>query len=424
MSTVIDNLCQALEKLREEELPPVRTKIHNILESIVDEEKTNSDFSLDSIASRIKSIKSFKEKIPRKRYVDKWELTESSNVEDCVIAIRKNLEDLIGFRINCYFKDEEGKAYKAILDALEKKKISIRDKGLQENGEIKKQKSGKPIYKIVCEIKNKGKSYLFEVQIKSLVHTLWGEVEHEIAYKAKQYTYNYRTRNKILEQNLEALSTCDRQLLCFLSEEYTDVQLANSLFFYYTKEFVMKKMNGENPIQYYPSFFRLTKSKPQIIKDFVSNCLKQSDTPTFSQHQYKKPSPRPILKYFVNEVIAKYNDKSLWDDVKKISSAIYKFRSDDFIWFMGDCLLPVATKTSSPIDTDGEVDVGDTPSDVEINLKKDVPSEPKTSLKKDAESFREHLMWNINHNHSFSSEEKVALSLGLENFYDVFYKEY
>ena len=340
MSTVIDNLCQALETLREKELPPVRTKIHNILESIVDEEKGNSNFSLDSIASRIKSTKSFKEKIPRKRYVNKWGLSASSDVEACIIAIRKNLEDLIGFRINCYFKDEESKAYDAILKALKNKEITIRDNGLGADGKIRTQKSGKPIYKIVCEITIKKQSYLFEIQIKSLVHTLWGEVEHEIAYKAKQYTYNYRTRNKILEQNLEALSTCDRQLSCFLSEEYTDIHLANSLFFYYTKEYVKKKMNGENPIQYYPSFFRLTKDKPQIIKDFVSNCLKQSDTPTFSQNQYKKPSANPVLKYFVKEVIAQYNDESLWEDVKKISSAIYKFRSDDFIWFIGDCLLP------------------------------------------------------------------------------------
>ena len=67
----------------------------------------------DSIESRIKSTESFVQKMSRKNYVHTWKLSECKNENQQFIL--NNLSDLIGFRITCYFIDDEKKIYDLLI---------------------------------------------------------------------------------------------------------------------------------------------------------------------------------------------------------------------------------------------------------------------------------------------------------------------
>ncbi|MBU5250387.1 hypothetical protein KQI46_00245 [Lysinibacillus capsici] len=66
----------------------------------------------ENLESRVKSVESFCEKIKRKNYINTWEVPEDKNLIGEFIA--KNLPDLIGFRINCFFYDDEELIYKKL----------------------------------------------------------------------------------------------------------------------------------------------------------------------------------------------------------------------------------------------------------------------------------------------------------------------
>jgi len=60
----------------------------------------------DNVESRIKSFDSFLEKIRRKEYINVWPITP--NKESNIDLISTRLDDLIGYRINCFFKKDIG----------------------------------------------------------------------------------------------------------------------------------------------------------------------------------------------------------------------------------------------------------------------------------------------------------------------------
>ena len=374
MNSLNNTLCSALMDMRQNELPKVREKINKILQTIVDEERQKSNFIFDSISSRIKSIESFKEKIPRKDYGKRWKLNSKATKAACIKAIRENLEDLIGFRINCYFKNDEYKALKIIKDHLsvvkDIKRPDVDKSGAKNNG-VYKGKNGQTIYKIVYSIKYNKCDYFFELQVKCLAHNLWGEVEHEVSYKAKQYDYDMSSKKTLLNENLHILEASDSQLQQFLSKEYTEMDLINTLFFYYTKDEVQNKLNGENPTSYYVQFFKLTADKTDLIKNYVKQRI--SVTKTITPSKFKKTKKADSTEsYFVNNILSAYYDPLLWEKEQKISSILFNFNVDDFLWFMSDCLLSPERKkivdANKKLDQDNNIDLDDIDQDNDIDL--------------------------------------------------------
>lgn len=167
-----------------------------------------------TVHGRVKSADSLREKVLRKGY---YKMYESGAM------IIEELPDLIGVRVQCLLNQEEKSAY----ELLQNKKASLDDAGFstyQTDGGSKltlllqnqpeKQKNGHDIYRIEGRyyVLGQEKPVYFEVQIKSMVHSFWGELEHSMFYK----NYDYFISQKILTQSMDnilaELELIDREM--------------------------------------------------------------------------------------------------------------------------------------------------------------------------------------------------------------------
>ncbi len=154
-----------------------------------------------TVHGRVKSAGSLQEKILRKGYY--------KNYENGAMII-ENLPDLIGVRIQCLLNQEEKIAY----EMLQEKRISMEESGcsvyqtvngvkmvLLLQNQHEKQKNGHDIYRIEGRYyeAEQSKPIHFEMQIKSMVHSFWGELEHSMFYK----NYDYFISQKILTQSMD-----------------------------------------------------------------------------------------------------------------------------------------------------------------------------------------------------------------------------
>lgn len=136
--------------------------------------------------SRIKSYDSFSEKIYRKGYIQSWQITDDKDKNKELIM--RQLPDLIGFRITCFFLDAEPSIYRLLKEYNDCGKF---DKITLDFNENCMQKNGHTIYKVTGKYNNK---YCFELQIKSIMHNVWGEVEHKTIYKSRDFDPNIETK--------------------------------------------------------------------------------------------------------------------------------------------------------------------------------------------------------------------------------------
>lgn len=162
--------------------------------------------------SRIKSKESFREKIIRNRlYV------EFSSAQE----ILDNLHDLIGFCIECRFIDDE---YRVLTQLRQHFSFKNEDDGYYcckedphlffdcDSYQPKIQKNGFAIYRIDGYYIEKDIKVNVELQIKALVHSFWGEIEHKLVYKNTNY-YVYDDFMKDLLASIKGyLTITDRQL--------------------------------------------------------------------------------------------------------------------------------------------------------------------------------------------------------------------
>ncbi len=176
---------------------------------------TNSFFINDhflNVNYRIKSPESLREKILRHNFYIKYKTPEN---------LLDNLSDLIGFRIECRFIEDEDKIYKDIVKLF---KIECGD-GFYTNplnsnimlqlGEKQpqKQRNGFEIYKIDGKYCKGDTSINFELQIKSLVNVFWGEIDHRVLYKNFNYMLTEDFFRDIMSSIKDNLSMIDRQLM-------------------------------------------------------------------------------------------------------------------------------------------------------------------------------------------------------------------
>jgi len=405
------DLRKELEVVRKE----VFDKINTYLIDYYEKNRINHDvdFVFYEPASRIKSELSFEEKLVRKNYINLWKIeTSPENKEDYKKTIIKNLDDIIGFRINCYFKKDEENIYKDIIDYFETNGITIKDyrtidnKKCIKNGnifeKIKKQANGEPIFKLVCILKNDDflYEYPFELQIKCLIHNLWGEVDHEIAYKAKLYDYNFNKNSQIVKAIFENLKSSDAQLISLYKNTYDEMDMVNSLFFLYSHEDVRNNLNGKNPTFYYHKFFTLFNDDESkvTIKKFVGKKI-LNDT-SFCKDKKKNNSSirKKDLENTFLEIINTYNiiDCDRLREIKVISEILFDWESENnFYEYLLNQMYKRIEKKLILVDYCNEIDDdddddntpfnGDSESNNEINdlseiLRNDLIDETKKSI--------------------------------------------
>lgn len=170
-----------------------------------------------SIPSRIKSADSLKEKIIRNQLYLQYDTAQD---------IIDHLGDLIGVKLECRFDDDESK----IFEILKKEFDVLNENGFfaskkyqnvyldLESEQPQTQRNGFPIYRIDGFYLDGNKRINFELQIKSLVNSFWGDIEHKLVYKNTNYCVYDGFVSDILKTVKENLSIIDKQLKIIFNE--------------------------------------------------------------------------------------------------------------------------------------------------------------------------------------------------------------
>lgn len=160
-----------------------------------------------NVIVRVKSPNSLKEKIIRNKCYTKYDTGE---------AFVSNLDDIIGVRIICLLKSEEEAIFKEIQNKVKDGEIINSENKLKLDLKTQVQpvlmKNGKNLYKIKCILSDKNSNTKVELQIKSLVHQLWGEVEHSLFYKSYNYVISSEFYSKLMDNFYGHLNIVDKQL--------------------------------------------------------------------------------------------------------------------------------------------------------------------------------------------------------------------
>lgn len=265
-------------KKREEELIKTEQEVRSFFEQEI---LTQLSISKIIMQSRVKTSKSLKEKIIRKNYHN-----QGKNPEQLV----NSLPDLVGIRLSCMlnkdekeidqelkdiFKESSGEFY--FLKGKEDFKIKLKDKpDVQKNNHI--------IFKYECKFKNsEGNEINVELQIKSLVHTLWGELEHMLVYKNYNYSINSSLNSDVLNSTFEILLDLDNQLEVINKHISSKTSIKESralitkLFYEYTSRDINKFLEVEIDLrEMYDIVVQTIINKSDIVEENIIEVLEIS----------------------------------------------------------------------------------------------------------------------------------------------------
>lgn len=247
-----------LLKIKKEDYQQIRKEIKYILLDILDH---NNEMIMD-ISSRVKSAESLREKIIRNRLYLKYETDQD---------ILDHLSDLIGLKIECRFIDEEEKVFQILKNYFT---IAVNDgyycskkypylKLELESKQPQMQRNGFTIYRIDGYYERDTEKIRFELQIKSMVNSFWGDIEHKLVYKnTNYYVYDKFMKNllssinsnlSIIDSQLrivyDEMENSDRHQMGLVSEDNFEKMLAkaiNDLFTEKLKESIGFTINVKN----------------------------------------------------------------------------------------------------------------------------------------------------------------------------------
>ena len=322
-----------------------------------------------NITTRVKSRDSLKEKILRQGYYKKY---------NDPIRLIYQLSDLIGVRIECRFEQDERAIYKML-----KKHFNIRnEEGYyynEMNPNVKlsldgrqpqKQKNGFKIFRIDGIVTDTNTDLPFELQIKSLVNSFWGEIEHKIIYK----NYNYLLVDDLLIEMMHSiknnLALLDKQLLTIyrnVEQRQTDedyqrktledvmAKMCNDVFAKQLKEQIGMNVNIKKACQTIMKYtfsptemLEFTEMSESLIKALeriseIANENVEFNVPiTFSREPIYSTTFAQIVGPYFRDVM---NKEFHWNLFFKILFAIEPQGSvDDFEKFLG--FLETAYQTS------------------------------------------------------------------------------
>lgn len=206
---VFDKIDETLSLLknRKEEYQQIRKEIKYILLDVLGK---NNSMVMD-IFSRVKTADSLREKIIRNRFYMDYDTSQE---------ILDNLSDLIGLKIECRFIDEEERLYIHLKEyfnvdsgngfyTCEKYPFLKLELGPSQP---QLQKNGFSIYRIDGYYENGAERIRFELQIKSMVNSFWGDIEHKLVYKNTNYYVYDDFMKQLLSSIKDNLTIIDRQL--------------------------------------------------------------------------------------------------------------------------------------------------------------------------------------------------------------------
>ncbi len=189
---------------------PTFQYVENKVKTVFSEALTQSNQEYISISSRIKSASSIKEKIIRNKYY-----LNCKHAND----VLKELPDLIGITIDCRFISEENKLYQALNSLFNYSHTRFHSCKYDENLYLdfnmvqpQQQRNGFTIYRIDGYYVFNDIQINFELQIKSMVHRFWSDIEHQVVYKNTQFIYNDTFMQRVLSSVHDSLEVVDHQL--------------------------------------------------------------------------------------------------------------------------------------------------------------------------------------------------------------------
>lgn len=294
-------------------------KIKDILEEFISEEesKYGDVHKINrNINSRIKSVESFEEKLERNDYINAWNINDKTD-DEIQNVICDNLPDLIGFRINCYFDKSEKILFEDLRSFLSK-----RDNIETESNPNTKQKNGNYIAKIACFYKDRNNKYPFEVQIKSYLNDVWGEVEHDVIYKSKIYDSRDNAKKEIMKSVNNILKGTDKELDYMYNEKITVQGVKEELFYHLTHDEIFGE-NSLNVGNHYNCFFDLLKIIPGYKSDIDSFLGKKLLNEEYEKKEIEGQENRTFSDFY--EKVDLYK----WDSACKIFDKLYIFECND-----------------------------------------------------------------------------------------------
>ncbi|MGG1639125.1 hypothetical protein [Paenibacillus sp. NRS-1760] len=204
--------CVAELEHRGQDLEQTKYEIQKFIEDNV-----LSQLSLKNILfhARVKEPSSLREKIIRKNAF--------IGPQDEVKFIDE-LDDLIGVRLVCLLQKEEEELFRQLDQKVflesDQSGLSIVPGTLEARPYLRLnktnqpdiQKNGKKIFKMKGQWVTETKILNVEIQLKSLSHTFWGEVEHMLFYKNYAYMVGSGFYKDIMNSIGEMLHSIDHQL--------------------------------------------------------------------------------------------------------------------------------------------------------------------------------------------------------------------
>lgn len=169
-----------------------------------------------SLHSRLKSEKSLKEKLIRNHFY-----LDYKDGEDAI----SHLSDLIGITIECRFIRNENEIYQKLLRHFirsdEGWAVCREFEAMHLNTHMPQpqyQRNGFTIYRIDGYYVFNDAKVNFELQIKSMVHNFWSDIEHKIVYKNPDFAVYDRFNKSMLGAIRDNLDVVDHQLEIMFDE--------------------------------------------------------------------------------------------------------------------------------------------------------------------------------------------------------------
>lgn len=145
-------------------------KLETVVNKVLIDEVKNKNFFVMSIQHRTKTANSLGKKIEKK----KGKYSEL-----------KDITDLCGFRIICYFSD----AVDVIADAIRNKFCVDEKNSVDKRASLNSNEFGYLSVHIVASLPDNGEydsdicGIPFEIQIRTVLQHVWAEIEHDLGYK-------------------------------------------------------------------------------------------------------------------------------------------------------------------------------------------------------------------------------------------------
>ena len=286
-----------------------------------------------SIESRVKRIDTFEEKLFRKNYIQTWDVF--TDKQENQAYIKHKLTDLIGLRVNCHFVAYESLIYDFLSSTSDAQKPSGFVFNFDENTT---QKNGNKIYKFSGVYKD---SYHFEVQIKSIIHNVWGEVEHKTVYKNPVFDGYIEKKRQISSTLHDTMMASDKELFTLFNMKETKTQLIQSLFFCETYEEVAELCKttvlGVHYNSYFLAFPDLYDIRRYIVCRLSETAFEKSPVIVESNKFYealrdevKKSFPKFYLICLYNIDSVLHEQKSYDDFLVYFLQHTIKVEKDDF----------------------------------------------------------------------------------------------